>query len=116
MLATIEALTWNFGGFGKNNAALDPRLDFNFLLGLWLRPEILEGTNRGQQAGVGRQYAFLISMTLALLPLVEWGAVFAAVSQQRHRQRASRVCLAVSLQVQRVLLQSWAYQPTYPKY
>jgi hypothetical protein len=30
MLVSIEVLAWNFGGFGKNNAALDPRLDFNF--------------------------------------------------------------------------------------
>jgi len=30
MLAPIEVLAWNFGGFVKNNAALDPRLDFNF--------------------------------------------------------------------------------------
>jgi hypothetical protein len=36
MLVSIEVLAWNFGGFGNNNAALDPRLDFNFLLGLWL--------------------------------------------------------------------------------
>jgi hypothetical protein len=32
MLALIEVFVRNFGGFGKNNAALDPRLDFNFCL------------------------------------------------------------------------------------
>jgi hypothetical protein len=30
MLATIEALAWNFGGFGKNNEALNPSLGFDF--------------------------------------------------------------------------------------
>jgi hypothetical protein len=55
-------------------------------------------------------------MTLALLPLVERVGVFEATSQQRHRQRASRACLAVSPQAQTVLLQSLAYQPTYPKF
>jgi len=30
MPATIEALPWNFGGFGKNNEALDSQLGFDF--------------------------------------------------------------------------------------
>jgi hypothetical protein len=32
MLASIEVLARNFGGFSKNNAALDTRLDLNVCL------------------------------------------------------------------------------------
>jgi hypothetical protein len=30
MLITIETLAWNFGGFSKNNEALDPSLGIDF--------------------------------------------------------------------------------------